>query len=78
MILQDKKVQEFTSIMSNDKVKLVFIAGPPGCGKNSLINLYCKKNGVPVSAYKEETDSKSFDESLGLNKEYINPLNAYP
>lgn len=42
MIVQDKKIQEFSQIMNNDKAKLVLITGPPGCGKNTLIDLYCK------------------------------------
>ena len=41
MIVQDKKVQEFSTIMQNEKVKILLMTGPPGCGKNSLINLYC-------------------------------------
>jgi ATP-dependent Lon protease len=46
MIIQDKKIKEFSEIMQNPKAKLLLITGPPGCGKNSLVNLYCKHNNV--------------------------------
>lgn len=46
MIIQEKKIQEFSSILNNEKVKLLLVTGPPGCGKNSLIDLYCKKNKI--------------------------------
>ena len=54
MIIQDKKIKEFSEIMQNPKAKLLLITGPPGCGKNSLVNLYCKHNNVQVMRYKEE------------------------
>ena len=54
MIVQDKKIQEFAQIMQNPKARLLLIAGPPGCGKNSLVDLYCKKNNIQVLKYKEE------------------------
>jgi len=69
MILQEKKIQEFSSIMGNSKVKLLMMAGPPGCGKNSLIDLYCKKNNFQVVRYKEEQDSQCLHEALGINQE---------
>lgn len=40
--------------MQNPKAKLLLITGPPGCGKNSLVNLYCKQNNIQVMRYKEE------------------------
>lgn len=46
VIIQEKKVQEFSQIMQNDKVKILLMTGPPGCGKNSLINLYCQRNNI--------------------------------
>lgn len=66
MILQDKKIQEFSSIMINDRVKVLLMTGPPGCGKNSLIDLYCKDNNLNVLRYKEESDSSCLYEALGI------------
>lgn len=40
--------------MQNDKARVVLMTGPPGSGKNSLIELYCKKNNMQVLRYKEE------------------------
>jgi len=40
--------------MQNEKAKIILMTGPPGCGKNSLINLYCQRNNIQVVRYKEE------------------------
>jgi len=64
--LQDKKIQEFSGIIINDRVKVLLMTGPPGCGKNSLIDLYCKQNNLNVLRYKEESDSSCLYEALGI------------
>ena len=72
MVVQDKKVQEFSALMASDKVKLLLLQGPPGCGKNSLIDLYCKKNNIQIIRYKEEQDSRYLHDSLDMNKDNQN------
>jgi hypothetical protein len=56
--------------MQNEKIKMLFITGPPGCGKNSLIDVYCKKNNIQVLRYKEEQESQFMCDSLGIKNEY--------
>lgn len=52
--------------MANDKAKFLLITGPPGCGKNTLLRLYCKKHNLSIVHYKEEQDSRFMSESLDL------------
>ena len=52
--------------MQNDKAKIVLITGPPGCGKNSLLNMYCQKNNIQVVRYKEEQESRFMCDTLGI------------
>jgi hypothetical protein len=70
MIVQDKKVQEFSSIMSNEKVKVLLMAGPPGCGKNSLLDLYCKRHNIELLRYRDEQDSRFVHESLDIARDF--------
>lgn len=78
MIIQDKKVQEFAGIMSNEKARLIFFTGPPGCGKNSLIDLHCRANNMQVVRYKDEQDSKYLYEALEMPKDQYGPNGGYP
>lgn len=79
VIIQDKKVQEFISIVSNDKARLLLLSGPPGCGKNTLIDLYCKQNNIQVVRYKDEQDSKYVYDSLEIAKDpLLRNQQAYP
>ena len=61
--------------MNNDKVKILLITGPPGCGKNSLIDVYCKEHNIQVLRYKEEEESK-FDDKEAWK--FGNSSNLYP
>jgi len=76
MILQEKKIQEFSSILSNDKARLILVSGPPGCGKNSLIDLYCKSNNIQVVRYKDEQDSRYIYDTLDIVRDYN--ASSYP
>jgi MoxR-like ATPase len=66
MILQEKKVQEFLQILASEKVRILLMSGPPGSGKNSLIDLACKREGLEVLRYKEEQESTSIYDTLGI------------
>ena len=62
--------------MHNPKTKLLLITGPPGCGKNSLVNLYCKHNNIQVMRYKEEQESRSMCDTLGIMSD--SNFSSYP
>jgi Ni2+-binding GTPase involved in maturation of urease and hydrogenase len=32
--------------MQNEKVKVLMLTGPPGSGKNSMVELYCKRYNI--------------------------------
>jgi replication-associated recombination protein RarA len=51
-------VQEFERIMNDDNVKIMLLTGPPGCGKNSLIDVYCKDNNIELMRYTDGEESK--------------------
>jgi len=62
--------------MSNIKAKLVLITGPPGCGKNTLIDLYSKKIDAQIIRYKEESDSQFIYDALEIKRDFS--ANSYP
>jgi len=74
MVVQDKKVQEFSALMANEKVKVLLLVGPPGSGKNSLLELYCKRHQVELLRYKDEQDSRFVHETLEIARDN----QAYP
>ena len=63
--------------MGNERVKVLMLVGPPGSGKNSLLDLYCKRHNIEVVRYREEQDSRYLSEALEIardNKSYPQDL----
>ena len=48
------------------------MTGPSGCGKNTLIDLYCNENSITKVKFEFETESKFFDLELasGMRDQY--------
>jgi predicted ATPase len=44
----------YTKSLNNQMTKLLLIIGPVGCGKTSLVELYCKENSIEL--YKITSD----------------------
>eukprot|EP00347_Sterkiella_histriomuscorum_P005182 403357582 len=61
LIIQKPKIQEFEKIMISDNVKLMIFTGPSGCGKNTLIDLYCQKHNIQKSVFQLESESKNYN-----------------
>jgi hypothetical protein len=54
--------------MTNDEVKVLLLTGPHGCGKNSLINIYCKEHNIKIIRYKDEEYSMYADTVQEIDK----------
>lgn len=51
--IHKKKKDEFKAFMEDKTMKIAIIWGPPGCGKNAMINAYAKENNIQVDRYNE-------------------------
>ena len=40
MVVQKKKVSEFEAIVDNPHTKILILTGPPGCAKNTMLDVY--------------------------------------
>jgi putative ribosome biogenesis GTPase RsgA len=56
-VINKKKKEEFVQICTQDnKAKILFLQGPSGCGKNSMIDAFGEQYNYEVIRY---TDQKS-------------------
>ncbi len=62
--------------MQNEKVKVLMLTGPPGSGKNSMVELYCKRYNIQAIRYKDEQESRNICDNLGITADYA--ANSYP
>lgn len=57
--MHKKKKDEFIEFMKSKKRKIIILQGPPGCGKNAMINAYAKENGFDVVRYEHHSNLRS-------------------
>lgn len=61
MIIQKPKIAEFDRIVQTSSNKILIFIGPPGSGKNTLIDCYCAQNKIQLIRYKEEKEKILLD-----------------
>jgi hypothetical protein len=66
-VINKKKKEDFVNLCTKDqKIKVLFLQGPSGCGKNSMIDCFGEQYNYEVIRYKDERSSNVVD-VYGLN-----------
>ena len=53
------KVDALNEWYTKEKLKMLLIIGPVGCGKTSLVELYCKENSIQLYSVKASETIKT-------------------
>lgn len=75
LVVNKAKVEQLSSlldtVLGKPKGSIVIIEGPPGCGKQTTLQLLCKEKGVEVVQWDQpNTALKRFDNNNDM--EYVN------
>ena len=75
LAINKQKIREFLNLAQSPG--LLILTGPPGCGKNALINAYVTEKGHKLYKY-TETNTQHMDELYGEKELVLGGKKFYP
>lgn len=51
LLINKKKIGEFSKFMNSKNRRILVLMGPPGCGKNAMLNAYAKDNNMDLHRF---------------------------
>jgi hypothetical protein len=77
-VVQKKKLSEFEATVNNPLAKILILTGPPGCAKNTMLDVYSMKHSEVQLVRFVDTKGLNIPDIYAENGTFSGTTDPYP